>query len=435
MRISSSNIHTIKNSAMAHYAKRYAGIDKAFCDAVAGQGLQFGPDRSEESEQLLNRIMKAGVQTRNVGKSLFLNSISPACHDCRTGLGANTFILSLNCNRDCFFCSNRNQLDAEYAKDQVNDVISDFEDFRRTSKQVNSVALTGGEPLLYPQQCIQFYHHVKQVDNVIHTRLYTNGDLLKPEVLQGLAGQLDEIRVSTRLENGSFDIHTFIEQLRLCQDYVPQVTVEMPVLPGSEEQMMRLLDDLNSLNIFSVNLLEFLFPWQQQEEYFKRGYRIKHNPYRVLYRYDYAGGLPVDGSEIAILKCLLYAAERQFSIGIHYCSLENKLTSQVYGQNNSVRLSALETWSQEDFFIKTVKVFGKDVEIAKRIFAQNHVPQERIFVGENYLEFSLADISLLAKSSIEECCISYQIVESDGQEKYLREIQLDKVSPSDYVQR
>ncbi len=83
----------------------------------------------------------------------------------------------------------------------------------------------------------------------------------------------------------------------------------------------------------------------------KKGYRVKKNPaYTIPYAYDYAGGLPVDGSEETALRLVQYAMENPMNCAVHYCSLDNKLSSQIFHQNKSYKPTAYEMISQDDFF-------------------------------------------------------------------------------------
>ena len=134
--------------------------------------------------------------------------------------------------------------------------------------------------------------------------------------------------------------------------------VEMPVIPGTVNRMKALLDKLELANVDGINLLEFLFPLINPLEYRERGFKIKYRPYEVFYNYTYAGGLPISGSEENCLELLLYGISNSFKMGMHYCSLENKLFSQIYNQNINTKLLDYEVFSQKDFFIKTAKVYG-----------------------------------------------------------------------------
>jgi pyruvate formate-lyase activating enzyme-like uncharacterized protein len=59
----------------------------------------------------------------------------------------------------------------------------------------------------------------------------------------------------------------------------------------------------------------------------------------------------VEGSEEECLDLLAYAAQSGMTLGVHYCSLENKLTAQRYRQNANVKLTDVEMFSPTDFFM------------------------------------------------------------------------------------
>lgn len=62
-----------------------------------------------------------------------------------------------------------------------------------------------------------------------------------------------------------------------------------------------------------------------------------------------------------------FAAERGLKLGVHYCSLDNKNTGQIYQQNKGFLLdkafAAAHGWlhfDEEDYFLKCMKVVGND---------------------------------------------------------------------------
>jgi pyruvate formate-lyase activating enzyme-like uncharacterized protein len=177
---------------------------------------------------------------------------------------------------------------------------------------------------------------------------------------------MDEIRFSIRMQDlARGQRHTY-DQIALAREYVQHVMVEMPVLPGTLEEMKAVLAELERLKIFGINLLEFCFPLHNSEVFRKHGYRIKAKPYRVLYNYWYAGGLPVAGSEMECLDLVEYALEARLTLGVHYCSLENKHTGQIYQQNTIGPLPKTMFFSQNDYFLKSAKVFGDEIARIKK---------------------------------------------------------------------
>ena len=172
---------------------------------------------------------------------------------------------------------------------------------------------------------------------------------------------------SLKLEDTPEGREKVYRAMELAKAYFPRVMVEMPVLPNAEAEMHEILDRLEAMGVFGINLLELCFPYHNAEAFRERGYRLRYPPYRTLYNFWYAGGLPVDGSELLALKLLEYAAEHSFRLNVHYCSLENKHFGQVYMQNlGAAAQDRSFVMSEKDFYLKTVKAFGKDISRAER---------------------------------------------------------------------
>ena len=62
--------------------------------------------------------------------------------------------------------------------------------------------------------------------------------------------------------------------------------VEMPVIPGTGKAMRRLLDRLDQVGAFGINLLEFCYPMGAWDEFERRGFSVKNPPFPVLYTAD-----------------------------------------------------------------------------------------------------------------------------------------------------
>ena len=146
--------------------------------------------------------------------------------------------------------------------------------------------------------------------------------------------------------------------------------VEMPVMPDELPLMQDLLVELDKRGATGINLLELCFPFNNAAAFARRGYSIKHEPYRVPYDYWYAGGLPIEGSEDACIRLLSFAIERELRMGVHYCSLENKLTGQMYQQNAPFKQAfPPREYTQRGHFLACARIFGVDAAAARRILA------------------------------------------------------------------
>ena len=173
--------------------------------------------------------------------------------------------------------------------------------------------------------------------------------------------------------------------------------------------------ELDRLGVDSINLLEFCFPWRNAAEFAARGYRVRVPPFRVLYDYWYAGGLPVAGSELACLDLVEFARAEGLRMGVHYCSLENKHTGQIYQQNTQKPAPAPLALSARDYFLRSAKVFGSDVPRTRRALRSAGVDRCEPNRDFDYLEFPLAAIQALAGLDVE-IGLSANVMEQRGGE-------------------
>jgi pyruvate formate-lyase activating enzyme-like uncharacterized protein len=187
--------------------------------------------------------------------------------------------------------------------------------------------------------------------------------------------------------------------------------------------MEDLLRRLDSIGIDHINLLEFCWPLHNWREFKRRGFMIRRPPFDILYPYRYAGGLPVAGSEPDCLALILFAIAEGLSLGLHYCSLAHKHREQVYEQNHAYATEFPDfDFSQEDFFLWTCKVFGNEVEAARRLLdacgeGYSLDTKAAFLQCRPYNKEALAAAELHPALS---CCI----VESRGERTVLRELAL-----------
>jgi uncharacterized protein len=431
--ITRDTLGQIKNPRFAAYAAIYLGIYDRFMEQMRGTGIEIDTaDNAAELAERRERLGRLGAVVRNDSKSLYINAISPACEACRLGAGSATFFISLKCHRDCFYCFNPNQENYDQFAITKKDPILDLEQIRASGMQLNHVALTGGEPLLYKQEAVAFFQSTTAAFPAAYKRLYTSGDQVEDALLQELKdARLDEIRFSIRMHDSeNARRHTF-DRIALAKQYIPNVMVEMPVLPGTLETMKGVLRELDRLSISSINLLEFCFPMNNAAAFQARGYKIKKQPFRVLYDYWYAGGLPIAGSELECLDLMEFALQEKLKIGVHYCSLENKHTGQIYQQNSTPRASKIGYLSQKDYFIKSAKVFGADIAKAKRVFKQIGYDDYQRNRDHDFLEFHVNKIQALAELDVE-VAISSSVMETRADGEYLRELQVDLTYPNQF---
>ncbi len=431
--INSETISSIKNQALRDYAQVYVQIYADFMAQISQLGLAI-EEQSDgwKSSEKIQQLRAMGATLRNDSKSVVINHLSPSCEACRTGKDSATFFISLRCHRNCYYCFNPNQEDYEYHLDHKRDVVAELDEYVAHRVKLKHIALTGGEPLLQPDEVIRFFEKANILFPKAYTRLYTSGDHLNESILQALqAAGLTEIRLSIRMHDSENALaHTF-DRLELAKCFIPHVMVEMPVLPGTFKEMKAVLLKLEEIGIYSINLLEFCFPLTQPEEFHRRGFKIKARPFRVLYDYWYAGGLPIAGSEQVCLDLVEYAIQENLHIGVHYCSLENKHSGQIYQQNVNQKTARSAVISSKDFFIKTAKVFGEDIPKVKSLLNKTHGASYEQDNEHSYLAFHPRYISSL-KSLDVEIGISSSVIETRPDGVYFRELSIGFTTPQSF---
>lgn len=415
------------SSGIAAWKNEYRSIYDEFMKSIAAKGVVFAERNGSLGEitRLKQELAASGAKLMNGSASVSLNGLSPACRDCATCLTGRTFMLSGQCHRSCYFCFNPNQEGISAEGEMKDSWRSEMERYRSVGVKLSHIALTGGEPTLFPAETVEFFQTARTLFPRAYTRLYTSGDLLTEELLHQLAAAgLDEIRFSIKLDDAASMRSTVLGNISLAKQFFGAVGVEMPVEPGNYENICTLLRELELRDIDFINLLELCYPFHNWEAFASRGMRIKNPPFEVLYNYSYAGGLPVDGSELDALRLLKFALDQHMEFGIHYCSLANKHREQVYAANAMMAKGLPEyDFSSDDFFLRTVKVYGEAAEDAAHLLDSLGVSHS-YGDGERLLRCHPRYRSVLSSHGIENA-VSVCILEKRNGSQVLRELMLE----------
>lgn len=410
----------------------YADIEADYLAQLGRWGIRIAPrDADADAVRAAKERLRAkGARFRNGDASIVCGGLSSACVACTGGRGSKTFFLSLACNRSCYFCFNANQ--ADYADHlRLNDAWRDEVDAFAAAcgGDVTHVGLTGGEPLLHADEAVAFCAYVHERFPDAHIRLYTAGDFLDEPLLARLrdAG-LAELRMSIKLDDGEDDIDDALARLALATRFIPDVMVEMPVVPGTGERMRALVHELDRLGAFGINLLEFCYPLGAWDEFGRRGFAVRNPPFPVLYNYGYAGGLPIAGSELLCLELLEFALDEGLSLGVHYCSLENKNRDQICLQNaDCLPGDGVYERDEHDFFLKTMKVFDGDVPLVQRALEACGVGAFALEDEGRSLAFHPRHAAAVQGLPVV-LCRSYNVLEESADGTVVRELKLEPVS-------
>lgn len=421
------NNQKVKNKLLQSYLDIYKDVEHATIEQIQGYGLPFERENNQKQIYLdvVQQLQTSGALIRNNGKSVVSNGrLSSACEACQTGTGSYTSFVSLKCHKQCYFCFNENQDNYQFYLNNKRNASQELKDLAKQGEKLTHIALTGGEPLLHPQETIAFFQEAERLYPGSHTRLYTTGDFLTKEILEQLKqAALNEIRFSIKLEDSMQRKQHTLRQIELAKTYINTIIVEMPIMPNALEPMKALLLELEARDVFGINLLELCFPFRNVEDFKEKGFTLKNPPYDVYYNFWYAGGLAIADSEKISLELVRFALENDLKLGVHYCSLENKFTGQIYQQNFDAKLDSTYKFSSTDYYWKTAKVFGADWQkvapiLKKRGFSavENSTYQFRQFSTDALRYLEDIDVEIL---------LSYNVVEYDGEGANIREVHVE----------
>ncbi len=421
----------MNNPTLKKALREYESVGETYVKTLQDKGLKFAPAHEDDAqiEQLRSQLEARGAIMRNAGASIQVGWLSKACVECTGSGGSETFSTTFKCHRDCYFCFNYNLADYDKFVENGCPWEEGLEAAKRkTGGKMSVIGLTGGEPLLNIDDTIAFLVRAGEMFPQAHKRMYTSGDLLTEEMAERLrdAG-LDEIRFSIKQDDNDELRERVLTNMKMARDYIGSVMVEMPIVPGTEEVMHEWMRRFDENKIDGMNLLEFCFPFHSWDEFEKRGFLLRNPPFPVMYDYSYSGGLAIAGSELLCLKLMLWAMDEGLQFGMHYCSLENKHRSEMRQLNERGRnVHPCFTFDTGDFFLKTAKVFGSDIEPARALLESAGCRDFLENKREQSLSFPMHFADILRGTKIE-AARSINVLETDDQGSYLREVGLESL--------
>lgn len=419
-----------ENTALQAALDHYDGVRDTYIKTLEGKGIAFAPQGSgaDVRTALRGELRQRGARFRNAGASIRIGWVSQACVECTGNRGSETFSTTFECHRDCYFCFNHNQADYEKFFREGCPWEQGLERASHSYKELACLGLTGGEPLLNLDDTIRFLERAGELFPQTHKRMYTSGDLLTEEGARRLrdAG-LREIRFSVKNDDPEPLQQRVLANMEMAGRYIPDVMVEMPIVPGTEDEMKQLMRRFDEAGIRGMNLLEFCFPFHNWDEFARRGFEVRNPPFDVMYDYGYSGGLPIVGSEELALKLMLFALDEGLSFGMHYCSLDNKHRSEMRQMNErAAHAHPCYRFDEGDFFLKTAKVYGADRELARAMLDAAGCTDFLEDDEEESLAFPLRFLPMLKGSGVEPAC-SVNVLESQEDGHYLREVALGPI--------
>lgn len=265
--------------------------------------------------------------------SYLLGKMPKGCQLCVKGLKEVIFVTGVCSKKPCFFCPIS---DKKFGKDDLyaNEwKVSSLNDLVKEAKLCSSkgAGLTGGDPLARLDRTLKIIRLLKKkFGSKFHIHLYTPLNLVTENTLKKLekAG-LDEIRFHPDL-----DYDRLWDRIDLKTKMVKGV--EIPVIPGKQNQIEKLIDFIKGKVKF-LNLNELELSDTNVCKLYEKGFIAKN-------KVSYA----VKGSEAMAKKLLNYCAKNT-NLNVHYCTVTLKDKVQLI---NRLKRRAKNVKEEYDYLTK-----------------------------------------------------------------------------------
>lgn len=232
------------------------------------------------------------------------------CEIC-TRMGYMSFQLGFRCNAKCPFCFLETyEADTSGLKENEEGIREAFlKEFHRRADDLEGIALTGGEPLLYLPEMEAVVAEIREAKPGLPFWTYTNGILADEQHLRRLRDiGVQEIRFNLAATNYS---QVTLSKVELARGTFEQVVVEVPSYPPQKEQLMGCLAELDRIGIDQLNLQELLVTDANVHSLEGEGYQSG-----MLFAKRYF----LDGSRKMTYEVMQHCVQQGYSFTVNDCS-------------------------------------------------------------------------------------------------------------------
>jgi len=216
--------------------------------------VEFTQDQStvlEQVEAYQSRL--PGLCYHKPHQSVSTGPLLPGCAIC-VRKGYLSFQLGFACNARCPFCFLETHPPEEVDEDEEYHRRALLKRFGRQVDQIEGVALTGGEPLLYLPALQEVVQQMRAAKQDIYFWIYSNGIIADRERLSVVRDLgIQEMRFN--LAATDYRPKT-LENVALAREMIEHVAVEVPCYPPQKAALLAILPELERIGIDQLNLQE-----------------------------------------------------------------------------------------------------------------------------------------------------------------------------------
>jgi pyruvate formate-lyase activating enzyme-like uncharacterized protein len=291
------------------------------------------------------------------------------CRLCERGAKL-VLLVTGRCGRRCYYCplsEAKKGRDVFFANEARIERVAEAVAEARLMDALGT-GITGGDPLIALRRTTDAIRALKRAfGEGHHTHLYTSTTDSRKIRAVSNAG-LDEIRFHPPVSLWKRLARTeYASAVKVARDGGVSVGLEVPVVPGTERDLMEAIDFARRENLDFVNLNELELSETNCDALRRRGMSVKD---------DVSSG--VAGSEALAFEAL----EGRSSVPLHYCSAAFKdgvqLRRRIARRGRNVR-KAHEVLTDEGLLLKGVIETDDPDRVARALLVEHDIPRELVW--------------------------------------------------------
>ncbi len=313
--------------------------------------------------------------TQWLNESTYIAPISPACEMCANGSKLVVLITGL-CPAKCFYCPlsfEKGGKDRIFADEWELDNENDIAKLINEAKYIDATGagITGGDPLVVWKRTKNYISLLKDTFGAdFHIHLYTSGVKNGKHIYDLVSAGLDEIRFHPAPKHWSdMNKSPITHAIKIALETSADVAIEIPSMPGMDQEMFSLVKWANDMGINWINLNELEYSERNADNLNCRDYSVKDDI-----------SAAVIGSQESANNVLTMVVDKDFEIGVHYCSSSFKDGIQL---TNRIKRRAKN-------IVKAHEVISDDGTLLKGVIYTKNMPLQKLYESIKQ-EFNVGD--------------------------------------------
>ena len=271
--------------------------------------MDFCHSQSEAMEDV-KRLQASirGLHFHDSYQAVSTGSLTPGCEIC-THMAHMSFQLGFRCNAKCPFCFLHTYSADKPDETERHNRLALLREFHQRKNQLEGVALSGGEPLLYLPELEACVSEMREARPELHFWVYTNGILADDKHLDIVhESGIKEIRFNLAATNYDDRILDNLERARRIFEHV---AVEVPSYPKQRDRLMGCLGELDGIGIDQLNLQELLVTDANADSLDGEGYQVGMMFVKRFFLY---------GSRKMTYEVMRHCIDKKYSFTVNDCT-------------------------------------------------------------------------------------------------------------------